>query len=199
MSSSVETVASDCFRPELQYPPYWYAPYPVAAEVSNGLPVDNGLYGNRPIDNGLYGNLPFDNALYSMAAYSAAFGLPPGGLSREDVVDDRNFSMILEELVAQLKKVMVKDMQKKMVENIGFKVYENWWKKEEDKEKVIHLSLSLSLFLPQSISLFLGLSLTLPLCLSVCLSLFLLLSVSVPHFLSPSLSLTQALCLCPFP
>lgn len=153
-------IVSDSFRSELQYPAYWYAPYPVA-EVSNSLPVDNGVYGNLPIDNGLYGNLPFDTALYSMAAYGGAFGLPPG-LSREEVVNDGNFAVILDELVAELKKVMVKDMQKKMVENIGFKVYENWWKNEEDKEKVTHIYLSLRLAFTLSISLSICLCLSRP-------------------------------------
>lgn len=149
-------IVPDSFRSELQYPAYWYAPYPVA-EVSNSLPVDNSVYGNLPVDNSLYGNLPFDNALYSMAAYSSAFGLPPG-LSSEEVVDDGNFAIILDELVAELKKVMVKDMQKKMVENIGFKVYENWWKNEENKDKVTHICLSMCLTL----------SIYLSLCVSVC-------------------------------
>ena len=47
------------------------------------------------------------------------------------------FSSVLEDFVQELKEILTKDLCKKMVENSGFKSYERWWDREEEKTKVI--------------------------------------------------------------
>ena len=49
---------------------------------------------------------------------------------------ERTFGSVLEDFVDELKEILMKDLCKKMVENSGFREYDSWWNKEEDKRKV---------------------------------------------------------------
>lgn len=46
------------------------------------------------------------------------------------------FETALDDLVDDLKKIMNKDICKRMVTQSAFKFFENWWQKEEHKFKV---------------------------------------------------------------
>ena len=60
------------------------------------------------------------------------------GMEEDEVVEKQEitFSHVLEDFVHELKEILTKDLCKKMVENSGFKTYENWWDKEEERTKV---------------------------------------------------------------
>ncbi|KAJ8866825.1 hypothetical protein PR048_032686 [Dryococelus australis] len=47
------------------------------------------------------------------------------------------FSAVLEKVIAELKQILKRDFNKKMIENTAFKTFENWWDECENKHKVI--------------------------------------------------------------
>lgn len=54
---------------------------------------------------------------------------------------ERTFNNVLEDFVDELKEILMKDLCKKMVENSGFKYYDRWWDREEEKTKVMCFTL----------------------------------------------------------
>ena len=64
-------------------------------------------------------------------------GYPPGlAVTAEDQNREKHFMSVLEQVISELKTIVMKDLRKKMVENSAFKSYENWWDQEGDKHKV---------------------------------------------------------------
>lgn len=45
----------------------------------------------------------------------------------------------LEKLIVELKDIMKRDLQKKMVQNSAFHTFDTWWDTENEKEKVRYL------------------------------------------------------------
>ena len=90
-----------------------------------------GGFPNQQFPGGMmppYGNFP----QYPNDQMHPNFVSPP---PHSDPVEDMTGD-ILEEVVEQLKKIMVKDLCRKMVETSAFKSLENWWDDCERKSKV---------------------------------------------------------------
>ena len=57
-------------------------------------------------------------------------------LEEEHEKTEVTFCSVLDDFVQELKEILSKDLCKKMVENSGFKYYDRWWDREEEKTKV---------------------------------------------------------------
>ena len=54
----------------------------------------------------------------------------------EDEAKESLFQGVLGQIISQLKVIMQRDLQKKMVQTSAFKHFDGWWSKEEDRTKV---------------------------------------------------------------
>lgn len=54
-------------------------------------------------------------------------------LSQEE---EKQFNAVMEQIMSELKVIMRRDLQKKMVENSAFKSFESWWDYEDKTMKV---------------------------------------------------------------
>jgi histone-lysine N-methyltransferase SETD1 len=43
---------------------------------------------------------------------------------------------VIERIISELKQILKRDFNKKMIENTAFKSFENWWDEQERKSKV---------------------------------------------------------------
>lgn len=46
------------------------------------------------------------------------------------------FSGVIDRVISELKQILKRDFNKKMIENTAFKSFENWWDEQERKSKV---------------------------------------------------------------
>jgi histone-lysine N-methyltransferase SETD1 len=53
---------------------------------------------------------------------------------------------VLDRITTELKQIMRKDLQRKMIENSAFRSFESWWDTEDNKLKVFSISLKLMKF-----------------------------------------------------
>jgi histone-lysine N-methyltransferase SETD1 len=46
------------------------------------------------------------------------------------------YSGVIDKVISELKQILKRDFNKKMIENTAFKSFENWWDDQERKSKV---------------------------------------------------------------
>uniref|UniRef100_A0A182X396 [histone H3]-lysine(4) N-trimethyltransferase n=1 Tax=Anopheles quadriannulatus TaxID=34691 RepID=A0A182X396_ANOQN len=94
---------------------------------SYGMPASGGMYyaSGKPADDG-------PSALLEAAGAAGMKDRARGTKrNRYEVVIDA----VVERVVTELKQILKKDFNKKMIENTAFKKYEAWWDEEERKHK----------------------------------------------------------------
>uniref|UniRef100_A0A182PCR3 [histone H3]-lysine(4) N-trimethyltransferase n=1 Tax=Anopheles epiroticus TaxID=199890 RepID=A0A182PCR3_9DIPT len=100
---------------------------------SYGMPASGGMYYSSGKQPGLYG--PEDGAVALLETGGAAGNMKDRARgtkrNRYEIVIDA----VVERVVAELKQILKKDFNKKMIENTAFKKYEAWWDEEERKSK----------------------------------------------------------------
>lgn len=55
--------------------------------------------------------------------------------------------MVLATLIQEMKNIMQRDLNRKMVENVAFATFDEWWERKETKAKVRRLMTALVVFL----------------------------------------------------
>lgn len=62
--------------------------------------------------------------------------------------------MALAALIQEMKNIMQRDLNRKMVENVAFATFDEWWERKETKAKVRQNDLNISLVLLCSLKIF---------------------------------------------
>ncbi|KAK7487946.1 hypothetical protein BaRGS_00020847 [Batillaria attramentaria] len=101
------------------------------ASYGYGFSGDSFVNNNGPFSQG-YNTVPFQNGMVDQNAQLQADLVAQ---EEERKRTEKQFTLVLNDFVKELKAVMQKDLCKKMVENSAFKAFESWWDEEEHKSK----------------------------------------------------------------
>ncbi len=72
---------------------------------------------------------------------SDTFAIPPHlVMTPQDESRENMFIGVMQKIISELKVILGRDLQKKMVHSTGFKSFDGWWETQENKTKVQHMS-----------------------------------------------------------
>ncbi|XP_031331051.1 histone-lysine N-methyltransferase SETD1 isoform X2 [Photinus pyralis] len=137
MPSSISTFPGTTFNPYHQYPGYPSAPYYSGATYVQTQDWRHAYpYGAASATTAMY----FPHPQYPHFSHFTPtqpympYHLPQRKMETSNNPHAPTINAVLQEITQELKQILKRDFNKKMVENTAFKKFESWWEEESTKE-----------------------------------------------------------------
>lgn len=137
MPSSITTFSGTTFNPYHQYPGYPSAAYYPGATYVQAQDWRHAYpYGSTSAATTMYFPHPQYSHLshFTLSQPYMPYHLPQRKMETSNNPHSPTINAVLQEITQELKQILKRDFNKKMVENTAFKKFETWWEEESTKE-----------------------------------------------------------------